>query len=250
MFRTESLTFKAHEKTLIENISLEFYPGLIYGLIGPNGSGKTTLLKMLAGIWKASAGQVFWNNQDLLSLDRQTISQTISLVPQNAQVQFDFTVAEVVEMGTYPRAGLRIGEKKELIQWALKLVDLNHLRNQSVTHISNGERQRMYIARSLVTESPILLLDEPTSNLDIRHQLEIWKILQRLAKENKLIIVANHDLHSTERYCNRIAVLNQGLCVGMGLFADVMTTELIFSVFGVKELPLDNKRLDNCVVRL
>lgn len=250
MLRTDSLSFKAHGKFLIENITLEFKLGSIYGIIGPNGSGKTTLLKVLTGIWKASSGRVFWNNEDLLSLDRQTISRIISLVPQNAQVQFDFTVAEVVEMGTYPRYELGKEEKQKLIRWALELVDIWHLRDRQATNISHGERQRMYIARSLVTQSPVLILDEPTSNLDIKHQLEIWKILERLSHENKLIIVANHDLQATERYCDHIAILNKGQCVSTGSFSEVMTPPLISAIFGVENLGFDAaKRSTNLKLR-
>lgn len=236
MLRARSLSFKVRDKFLIKDISLEFSPGSIYGIIGPNGSGKTTFLKVMTGIWKASAGKVFWKDQDLLALDRQTISQTISLVPQNPQVHFDFAVAEVVEMGTYPRSSLGLKDKKKLIQWALELVDAWHLRDQRATDISHGERQRMYIARSLVTQSPILILDEPTSNLDIRHQLEIWELLERLAQDDRLIIVANHDLHATERYCGHIAVLDHGQCMATGAFAEVMTPLILSSIFGVEEI--------------
>ncbi len=236
MLKASSLSFNLNEKWLIENISLEFKPGCIYGIIGPNGSGKTTFLKVLAGLWKASSGMVFWKDEELLSLDRQTISRIISLVPQNGQVHFEFTVAQVVEMGTYARQNLSHKEKKMLTEWALNRVNVWHLREQPATQISHGERQRMYIARSLVTQSPILMLDEPTSNLDIHHQIEIWKLLRVLAKENKLIIVANHDLHATERYCDQIALLNKGRCITSGNFSEVMTQDIISTIFNVEEI--------------
>lgn len=236
MLKIDSLSFKSHEKFLIKNISLEFYPGLIYGIIGPNGSGKTTLLKILTGIWKASSGQVLWQEKDFFSFERQQISQIISLVPQNPQIHFDFTVSEVVEMGTYPCRSLSSQERKKRTQEALELVDALHLRNRQATHISHGERQRIYIARSLATHSPILILDEPTSNLDIRHQIEIWELLLRLKNENKTIIIANHDLHAAKQYCDQIAVLNQGHCVAKGSFTQVMTPDFISSIFGVEEI--------------
>lgn len=112
MLKVHSLSYQTGKKYLIKNISLEFTPGFIYGIIGPNGSGKTTFLKVLTGIWKASSGYIFWNDEDLFTFDRQTLSRTISLVPQNANVHFDFTVAEVVEMGTYSRNNFQGEEKK------------------------------------------------------------------------------------------------------------------------------------------
>lgn len=236
MLEIHNLSFKTSEKFLIQNISAEFFPGSIYGIIGPNGSGKTSLLKVLTGIWKPTSGTVSWQGQNLLTLDRQTISQTVSLVPQNAHVHFDFTVAEVVEMGTYPCLNLRKAEKKKLVQWALELVDAWQLRNQHAIHISHGERQRMYIARSLVTQSPVLILDEPTSNLDIRHQLETWELLQRLKSQNKIIIITNHDLSSVDRYCDSIIVLNQGLCVAKGPMT-LITPTLLKEVFGITHMP-------------
>lgn len=255
MLITQSLCYESEGKKLIDRISLEFHPSHIYGIIGPNGSGKTTLLKVLTGLWKASSGKVLWNNEDLFSLDRREISQILSLVPQNAQVHFDFTVSEVVEMGTYPRKNLTRAERDRLIRWALEWVDAWHLRDQWATKISHGERQRMYIARSLVTQSPVLILDEPTSNLDIRHQLGIWNMLKRLKSENKIIIVANHDLQSTRRYCDRVIVLDQGKCAAEGPYSNIMSPSLISRIFGIKTLTdqqdfLPNTDLDNESERL
>lgn len=241
MLKVNSLSFKIWDKFLIEDISLEFLPGQIHGLLGPNGSGKTTLLKVIAGIWKATSGTVLWNDANLLALDRRMISCILSLVPQNPQVHFDFSVREVVEMGTYPRSDLNVQKKIEITDWALELVDMQHLQDRCALRISHGERQRMYIARSLVTQSPILMLDEPTSNLDIRHQLEIWELLRRLSKENKLIIVANHDLSTAENYCDQITVLNHGHCVTTGSFSTIMTPDLLLNIFGVASLPTRTK---------
>lgn len=236
MLRVESLSYKTRGKYLIEDISMELQPGIINGIIGPNGSGKTTFLKVLTGIWKAASGKVFWQDADLFSFDRHTLSRTISLVPQNANVNFDFTVEEVVEMGTYSRSDLTVEDKKKSIQWALERVNAWHLRNQCAMHISHGERQRMYIARSLVTQSPILILDEPTSNLDLRHQLEIWELLQQLSKENKLIIVANHDLQATTRYCKNVVVFDQGHCIATGPCLKIINNDFIASIFGIAKL--------------
>lgn len=237
MLKAQSLSYRLQDKNLIHDISLDFHPGVLYGILGPNGSGKSTLLKTLAGIWKKSSGEVLWHGRDLLQNARKEISKTISLVPQNAQLYFEFSVSEVVMMGRYPHRSKFSCKKQEseMLEWALTIVDAWHLRQRLVCHLSNGERQRVYIARALMTESPILLLDEPTASLDIKHQLEIWQLLRDLLQRGKVIIVTNHDLTSVERYCDQIAVINQGRCIAAGIFSDVMTPQLIHEVFGVVE---------------
>lgn len=235
MLELKALNFETLQRSLIKNISLKLKPGRIHGIIGPNGSGKTTLLKLLAGIWKPTSGLVLWNEQNLLALDRLSLSRTVSLVPQNAQVHFDFTVYDVVKMGIYPLGPLKNEDSTKRIRRALEQVDAWHLRDRYATFISNGERQRMYIARSLVTETPLLLLDEPTSNLDIRHQLEIWDLLKKLATEGKLILIANHDLYTTERFCDEVIILHQGCCVKEGVYHEVVDAEILRSVFGIEE---------------
>lgn len=230
------LCYSIDGKLLIDQISLEFSVGSLYGILGPNGSGKSTFLKTMAGIWKPTCGDVFWNGETLLAKERQLISRTISLVPQNPQIHFDFLVEDVVAMGRYSH-DTRYWDKTndDLIQNALTIVDAWHLRGRRANCLSHGERQRVYIARALITESPILLLDEPTASLDIRHQIEIWQLLLRLVKEGKIIIVSSHDLSIAERYCHQVAVLNHGRCIGDGHFTNVMTQKLMKEVFGVVE---------------
>lgn len=228
------LNYSIHGKNLLKNISLEFSGGSLHAILGPNGSGKSTLLKLLAGIWKLTSGTVSWNGLPLLSRKRQEISRVISLVPQNPQPSFDFIVEDLVAMGRYPYNTLYWHAKEEpLIQEALKSLDVWHLKHRKVNQLSFGERQRVYIARALVTESPILLLDEPTAGLDIRHQLEIWSLLKQLVTQGKIVAVTTHDLSTAERYCDRVAVLHQGQCVGIGKFSTLITDELLLEVFGI-----------------
>jgi iron complex transport system ATP-binding protein len=230
MLEARQLTFSLNRHPLIHQINLTFIPGILYGILGPNGSGKTTLLKTLAGIWMPTEGTVLWRGGNLLECDRRTISQIVTLVPQNAQAHFDFSVQEIVAMGLYTK-----GMKKHLplVEEALHKVDAWHLRDRSILHLSHGERQRIYIARALATEAPILLLDEPTANLDIRHQLEIWKLLQELSSQGKIMIVTIHDLRTAERFCDEIAVLSQGKCIGKGSFSSVMSPQFMHQLFGI-----------------
>jgi ABC-type cobalamin/Fe3+-siderophores transport system ATPase subunit len=226
------LTYCLNHHPLIEDISLTFTSGILYGILGPNGSGKSTLLKTLAGIWRPTVGQVFWQGQNLLQCSRIAMSQILSLVPQTPPLYFDFNVYSMVAMGRYPY-GCRTPEAHYKIEQALHQVDAWHLRSQLLSQLSGGERQRIYIARALATQAPILLLDEPTSYLDLRHQLEIWQLLRSLVKEGKLIIVAVHDLLAAQRFCDQLVILNQGHCHAIGKYGDIMTPSLLKEVFGV-----------------
>jgi iron complex transport system ATP-binding protein len=233
---TCSLSYSVDEKYLIKDITLEFASGCLHAILGPNGSGKSTFLKTMAGILKPSSGTVLWNAEALLEKDRQFISRTISFVPQTPKPQFDFIVEDVVAMGRYSHGNpYWNAADKPLIEEALIAVDALHLRSRRVTCLSQGERQRVYIARALATESPVLLMDEPMTSLDIRHQLEIWQLLKRLVDNGKVVIITTHDLAIAEHYCGHIAVLNQGRCIGFGSFSELMTKSLLRHVFGVTE---------------
>lgn len=231
MLRAESLNYSIDNRELIRDISLDFAPGTLYCIVGPNGSGKTTFLKLLTGIWTPTSGRVLWNGQDLLKQPRRTISRTISFVAHHTPVEFDFSVLEVVAMGRYPHPPSTL--KDDMIESSLHKVDAWHLRNRRIGQLSHGEKQRIWIARALATESSILLLDEPTTSLDIRHQLEIWQLLRQLIDSGRVIIVTTHDLVAAQRFCDEIAVLHQGRCVATGSFAKTLTPELLETVFGV-----------------
>lgn len=228
MLETDQLEFH----TLIRRISLKFLPGRLYAILGPNGSGKSTLFKTMAKIWRPTFGQVYWNGAALHKMERRQISRTLSFVPQEVQIHFDFTVREVVEMGRY----VHKDQCAHCLEFALKTTDAWHLIDRRITHLSLGERQRVYIARALMTESPILLLDEPASNLDLKHQIEIWQLLQTLKAQGKIVIVATHDVAGVKRFCDEAAILNHGLCIAQGATEEVLNAELLAEVFGVQEL--------------
>jgi ABC-type cobalamin/Fe3+-siderophores transport system ATPase subunit len=226
------LSYYLHQRYLIEDIFLSFTPGILYGILGPNGSGKSTLLKTMSRIWTPTRGQLIWKGQDLLKFSRLDMSRTLSLVPQNPPFYFDFEVTHMVAMGRYPH-GSRSPQATSKIEEALHRVDAWHLRHLMLSELSGGEKQRIYIARALATEAPILLLDEPTSDLDLRHQLEIWHLLRMLSQEGKLVIAAVHDLLAAQRFCDEIVILNHGRCQATGHYEAIMTPHLLQDVFGV-----------------
>lgn len=231
------LTYRLKQRALIEKIDLDFRPGILYGILGPNGSGKSTLLKTVSRIWNPTEGTLLWQEKDLLQFSRLEMSRTLSLVPQNPPLYFDFNVQQMVSMGRYPY-GCRTPEAYEQIGHALRIVDAWHLRDRTIAQISGGERQRVYIARALATQAPILLLDEPTSYLDLRHQLEIWELLKMLVKSGKLVIVAVHDLLAARRFCDELVVLQGGRCKAAGSYEQCMTPGLLQEVFGVEQQEL------------
>lgn len=231
MLQAESLSYFRNEQPIIQDISLTFSPGILYGILGPNGSGKTTLLKLLTGIWEPTKGHILWQGNNLLQQPRREISRTISLVALNPFIDFDYTVLDIVSMGRYSHNSSK--RDQEVQEWALTVVDAWHLRKRLISQLSHGERQRVYIAQALATESSVLLLDEPTASLDVRHQLEIWQLLQNLLSQGKIVIVTSHDLIATQRFCDQVAVLNHGRCVGIGPAKTIVHSDLLQSVFGV-----------------
>lgn len=231
-FEIRHLTYSLQQRHLIDDISLTFDSGVLYGILGPNGSGKSTLLKTMSRIWTPTSGQLFWQGQDLLQFSRLEISRTLSLVPQNPTLYFDVAVNQMVAMGRYPH-GCRSPQAQRKVEEALHQVNAWHFRHQFMSQLSGGERQRVYIARALATEAPILLLDEPTSYLDLRHQLEIWQLLRTLVKGGKLVIVAVHDLSAAQRFCEELVILNRGRCQVTGPYQNIITPRVLQEVFGV-----------------
>lgn len=227
-----NLSYRLHHATLIEKISATFQPGFLYGILGPNGSGKSTFLKTLSAIWTPTEGEIFWKEQDLRRFSRRELSRALTLVPQNPPLFFDFDVYHMVAMGCYAK-GASSKECSKQVEDSLRQVDGWHLRDRMICQLSGGERQRIYIARALATGAPILLLDEPTSYLDLRHQLEVWELLKKLVKQGKLVIVAVHDIVSAKRFCDQLVILQKGRCQAIGTYENVMTPQMLEDVFGV-----------------
>lgn len=207
MLRTKGLAYSNKGKWLVKNLTLQFLPGTIHGIMGPNGAGKSTILKLLCGIWPCTEGSVVWGEANLFGMPRREISKIISMTSQGPSLNFDYSVEQIVEMGRYPLGKSRCTAS---IKKALCATDLLHLSNRPVNQLSQGEKQRVYIARGIASETPVLLLDEPTANLDMKHQLAIWNLLSCLASQGKTVIVATHDLSHAKQYCAEILLLQSG----------------------------------------
>lgn len=222
---------------LVQGASFDVEPGAVTTLVGPNGSGKSTILRLLSGLWQATEGCVELDGTPLRKMRRRDVARRLSFVPQDTGIDFGFSVQEVVEMGRHPHRGrfesFEDSDRRSVAR-ALEQADVAELAARPVNELSGGERQRVLIARSLATEAEILLLDEPTSNLDIDHGLEVLTLLRRLANEGKSVVVALHDLNAVMRFADRAIVLDGGRISVEGPPAEVLTEGSVAAVFGVR----------------
>jgi len=225
-------------KKILDGISFTAEKGELIGIVGPNGSGKTTLLKVLDGILKPKFGSVYLDGRKIQEMGIDEIARNIAVVPQDLSTDTEFTVFEMVMMGRIPHLGKfsieTIEDEVEVEKW-MKLTETLHLADRKMSEISGGERQRVIIARALAQEPRVLLLDEPTANLDVCYQLQIMDLLKKLTREFKLIVIcAIHDLNLASRYCDRLILLRDGRIAAMGKPIEVITTENLRKVFEVE----------------
>ena len=231
------LTYEVEAQRLLDEVSLEAGQGRLVGLIGPNGAGKTTLLRAMSGILRASAGAVRLDGADIQSLSSQEVAAGLALVPQIAPYTHGFTSMELVLMGRYPHLGRFQVEGREdgrIAAEALRLTDTERFANRTLDTLSGGERQRVFVARALAQQPRILLLDEPTSNLDVLHQMKAMELVRRLADDGLTAIAAIHDLNMAARYCDRLALMKAGRVIAEGTPDEVISPEMIEAAFGVR----------------
>jgi iron complex transport system ATP-binding protein len=232
---------RGRERWLVRGVDLDLHAGAgageLLALVGPNGAGKTTLMRLLAGVWSPTEGAALLDGLELRELPRRRAARRIAYVPQTTSPASDFTVRELVAMGRYAHQGwLAAPAPRDLaaVRAALQRCDALHLAERSASRLSGGELQRVWIARCLATEADLLVLDEPTANLDVAHVLEVMELLVALARSGRGVAIALHDLGLARRYADRAALLHQGRLVASGLATDVLSAERIEEVFGVR----------------
>ncbi len=231
------LTLEYDAVPILDGIDFELQKGEMVALLGPNGAGKSSLLRCISGIIEPKGGSVFLNGREAGSLTSGEIARQMAVVPQDTGVDFDFTVEEIVQMGRFPyRKGLRKNEKsdEEIVRNALETTGILPLRHRSAATLSGGERQRMVFARALCQEPELLLLDEPTANLDIGYQWELLEVVLRLNREKGVtIIAAIHDLNLAALFFQRFILLSQGKILAVGRGEEVLTKSNILTSYGV-----------------
>ena len=230
------IEFAYGQHIVLRGISLEANPGEIVGLVGPNGSGKSTLLRIVTGSLTPQEGEVHILGRKLPSLQPRDRARLVAMVQQNPAVPHGFTALEVVLMGRNPHLGLLQWEGRkdvELCQRAMELTETWEFAHRQVSSLSGGELQRVFIARALAQETPVLILDEPTAHLDISFQTGIFDTVERVRRSTQVtVLVAMHDLTLAAQYCDRIAALHQGGILAVGRPSEVLTEGLMSRVFG------------------
>lgn len=234
------IRYSAEAAPVAAHLTLELIPGVFTGIIGPNGSGKSSLIRALSRTLKPSGGAVLLDGQNLYaSLSARVSAQAIGVVPQDTSVSLDFSVREVVRMGRAPHLPVRpfaseTAEDEQIVIKALRDAGVEDLAERPVTTLSGGERQRVLLARALAQQPQILLLDEPTANLDLRHQAEVLTLARDLAHSGSTVLAVLHDVNLAAAYCDALVLLHGGQVAASGTPEDVLTAENLQAVYGTR----------------
>lgn len=229
--------FQADGHWLVRGVTFGVSPGEITALVGPNGAGKSTALRMLCGLWTPTEGEARLEGKSISAVGAKEIARSVSFVAQSSQIQSSFTVREIVAMGRYPHEG-RLTPARERrrrpVEESMRRTDILDLADRYANHLSGGELQRVLLARCLAAETKTILLDEPTSNLDLLHTFDVLELCRQLANEGRALVLAIHDLASALRFADRVVILSKGSLVASGPTREVLTPEQILEVFGVR----------------
>jgi iron complex transport system ATP-binding protein len=233
VFQIQHLSVNRGNKPLLNDVSFDIHAGQFIGLLGPNGAGKSTLLRCLYRYLQPTSGTLTFQGQPLSVLSLKQFSQQVAVVLQDVNSDFSLVVRDVVLMGLTPHKGLFWRSNttdKSKVDASLDAVGLSHKAEQSFSSLSGGERQRVMIAKAMVQSPSLLLMDEPTSHLDVKYQIQIME----LAKSMQVTVLASfHDLNLAAALCDRLLILQQGRLVADGKPLEVLTVELLSNVFGV-----------------
>ncbi len=236
MIEVHSVSFRYHENWVLENISFRVEKGEFVGVIGPNGSGKTTLLKILYRLLSPQKGEILFELVPMKKMDRADIAKRIAVVAQETHLLFPFSVLETVLMGRSPHLGHLMFESEkdmEIAKKAMEWTEILPFSERSMDELSGGERKRVFIARALAQEPEVILLDEPTANLDIHHQMDFLDLILTLNREKGLtIVMASHDINIASEFCDRLILLRGGGIYRAGTPDQVITKENIENVYG------------------
>jgi iron complex transport system ATP-binding protein len=237
MLEARSLTYRIGDAVLVRDVTFEAHPGEVLSVVGPNGAGKSTLLRLLTGELPPTAGEVRLDGCPLSDYSPKQLALKRAVLPQQTVLQFAFTARNVVLMGRDPHIGYGEPSRQDvaIAERALDDTDMRPFADRTYPSLSGGEQSRVTLARVLAQEAPVLLLDEPTSSLDVRHQEIVMQLASRLAHEGACVLVIVHDLNLAAAYSDRIALMQRGTLVATGATCEVLRDEVLSDVF---ECPL------------
>ncbi|GAB3619972.1 ABC transporter ATP-binding protein [Glutamicibacter endophyticus] len=239
----ESLTLGYGPRIISEGLDVQITPGSFTAILGPNACGKSTLLRALSGLGKAEAGQVIVNDRRLESYTPRQLAKHLGMLPQSASSPDSLTVYELVCRGRYAYQGFlrQFGSDDRLaVQDALEQTGLIQLAHRPLTQLSGGQRQRAWIAMVLAQQTELLLLDEPTTYLDLAHQVELLNLLDELVHRGRTVVAVLHDLNLAFRYASHLVLMKDGKIRAQGAPADVVTSDLIHEIFDLPNVVISD----------
>ncbi|MCU6791651.1 MULTISPECIES: ABC transporter ATP-binding protein [Paenibacillus] len=235
---TEQLDIAYGDISIVEHLNISIPSGQITALVGANGSGKSTILKAMARMLKPTGGTVFLDGKSIHRQATKEVAKQLAILPQNPIAPDGLTVSELVTYGRFPHQkgfGSLTKEDKEAVRWAIEMTGMNEFYDRPVDQLSGGQRQRAWIAMALAQGTDILFLDEPTTFLDMAHQLEVLKLLQKLNdEEGRTIVMVVHDLNHAARYAHHMVAIQKGRVISNGTPAEVMNLDVLREVFGIE----------------
>ncbi|WP_336775425.1 ABC transporter ATP-binding protein [Paenibacillus sp. MMO-58] len=235
---TSNLDIAYDDRLIVQNLNIAIPQGKITALVGSNGSGKSTILKTMARLMHPSGGSVLLDGRSIHKQSTKEVAKQLAILPQNPTAPDGLTVAELVSYGRFPYQkgfGSLTKEDRGIIQWAIEATGMGEFTDRPVDQLSGGQRQRAWIAMALAQETDILFLDEPTTFLDMAHQLEVLHLLQKLNEmNNRTVVMVVHDLNHASRYAHHMVAIKKGTVVGEGTPAEVMTPDVLREVFNIE----------------
>lgn len=235
--QTRDLEIAYGDVKIVTGLNLAFQRGRITSIIGPNGCGKSTILKTISRIMKPQSGAIYLDGKAIIEQSNVEIAKKMAILPQTPQAPDGLTVEELVAYGRYPHQkgfGKLSILDKEKIQWALKITNIDEFRERPLDSLSGGQRQRVWIAMAIAQDTELILLDEPTTYLDLVHQLEVLQLLQKLNQEEKrTIVMVIHDLNMAARFSDYMVTVKKGKIIEQGTPDEIMTPEVLKKVFSI-----------------
>lgn len=246
----KNLKFGYRESLVLKGLSFNIKKGEFVSIIGPNGSGKSTLLKTLNNLYKPNSGDILIEGKNVEDYSKRDLAKIVGFVPQDTTIDYEFTVEDIIMMGRHPYKGRFQKEDKidyKIVNDVMEMTNTLKFKDSLITEISGGERQRVIIAKALAQNPSIILLDEPTSHLDINHQIELLNLLRTLNKEKgTTIILVIHDINLAARFSDDIILLNEGEIIGIGNPEDVITAKNIEKAYNL-DVAIENNKYTNTV---